>query len=326
MDVKYFSQVFANSGDVSAVPDAVDVSGGLSYAAGFNANFSRNLSDDPLAKAVPRAQFNKLMQDVTGAIQQIQQNGTPIWITSAMNNGVPFPYAAFSRVLYSDGHVYESLVRANTLVPTNDGINWKLADASAATSFSTGDVKLTMKTAADSGWIMCNDGSIGSASSAATSRANSDTLALYSLLWANVPDAYAPVSGGRGLNANSDFYANKTIKLTAMLGRALAISGNGLGLSAYALGQAVGENTHVLTQAETPVHWHLIANTDSSSGASPSPNNYMTWASAGGLGNSDYRTGQTGTPPNVYRSSSVGGDAAHNNMQPTTFLNAMIKL
>jgi hypothetical protein len=91
--------------------------------------------------------------------------------------------------------------------------------------FSTGDVKLTIKTTADTGWVLMNDGSIGSASSGATTRANADTTALYTLLWNNTINQWCPVAGGRGGSAAADFAANKAITLPRALGRALATFG-----------------------------------------------------------------------------------------------------
>ena len=64
--------------------------------------------------------------------------------------------------------------------------------------FSTGDVKLTIKTAADSGWVLMNDGTIGNAASGGTTRANADTVTLFTLLWTNTADAQCAVSTGRG--------------------------------------------------------------------------------------------------------------------------------
>ena len=121
-----------------------------------------------------------------------------------------------------------------------------------APAFGTGDVKLTYKTVADSGWVMMNDGTMGDASSGGTTRANADTQALFTLLWTNIPNIYCPVSGGRGVDAATDFNAHKTIKLAAALGRSLGICGTGAGLTARALGQALGEENHTLAVAEIP--------------------------------------------------------------------------
>lgn len=118
--------------------------------------------------------------------------------------------------------------------------------------WSTGDAKLTWKTAPDTGWIMANDGSIGDATSGATNRANADTAALYALLWAGCSNAVAPVAGGRGANAAADFAAHKALTLPRHLGRSLSVAGTGSGLSARALGEFVGAETYALGQGNLP--------------------------------------------------------------------------
>jgi hypothetical protein len=184
------------------------------------------------------------------------------------------------------------------------------APAGGSSGFSTGDVKLTLKTTADSTWVMMDDGTIGDGSSGATTRANADTSDLFTLLWNNVSDTYAPVSGGRGASAAADFAAHKKISLTKVLGRALAISGAGSGLTSRSLGQTLGEETHVLTTSEMPSHTHTL----NAYGNVPA-------ISANFATSSDVLRSSSGGPTN-----STGGDGAHNNMQPTSFLNVMVKL
>lgn len=115
--------------------------------------------------------------------------------------------------------------------------------AGQSVGWGTGDVKLTMKTAADDGWLMCNDGTIGPAGSGATARAHADTRSLYLLLWGAVSNTNAPVTGGRGVSAVADWDSGKAIALTKMVGRALGVAGGGAGLTARSHGQAVGTET-----------------------------------------------------------------------------------
>lgn len=173
----------------------------------------------------------------------------------------------------------------------------------AAMAATTGDVKGTLKAAADTGWIMLDDGTIGDASSGASTRANADCQALFVLLWTNVADTWCPVIGGRGASAAADWAAHKQMTLPRALGRALGATGAGSGLTARALGEFLGEEDHTLTVPETPPHTHTGAPGD---------------ASGAGGGSAFYnRNGVTG---------STGGGEAHNNMQPTLFINWMIKL
>jgi hypothetical protein len=85
---------------------------------------------------------------------------------------------------------------------------------------TTGDVKATYGTGPISGWVRMNGRTIGSATSGATERSNSDVQALFSYLWTT--DANLAVSGGRGANAAADWAANKTIALPDQRGRGLA--------------------------------------------------------------------------------------------------------
>lgn len=103
------------------------------------------------------------------------------------------------------------------------GVDWQ----SVGSAFTTGDLKMTLKTAVDAGWVAMNDGTIGSATSGATNRANADTEPLYTHLWDTIIDQWAPVTGGRGASAAADFAANKPMRLPLALGRSLAIYGTG---------------------------------------------------------------------------------------------------
>lgn len=88
------------------------------------------------------------------------------------------------------------------------------------TIIATGDIKVRYGTGSLTGFVRLNGRTIGSATSGATERANSDTQALFEYLWG--ADANLTVSTGRGATANADWVANKTITLPDMRGKVMA--------------------------------------------------------------------------------------------------------
>lgn len=229
--------------------------------------------------------------------------------------------------------------------PTNplEAAPKQYVDAATAAFFSTGDGKITLKNVADPGWVMCNDGTIGSASSGATTRANADTQALFTLLFNNITDTWAPIQTSTGtvttrtaqVDAATAWAANCRMSLTKQLGRTIAGAGTGAGLTARPLGAAIGEETHTTTIGEMPTHAHPIQ--DPSHIHSAFTINYF-------YNNYTYVTVDAGAAYNVcwYNAYSnnitvnpaytgvfdlnVGGGSPMNNMQPTSFWNVMIKL
>lgn len=199
-------------------------------------------------------------------------------------------------------------------------------------AWSTGDGKLTLKTVADATWILVNDGSIGNGASAATTRANADTEALFTLLWTNCADADCPVSGGRGANAAADFAANKRLTVPLTLGRVLGIAGAGGGLTARALGSTTGAETTTLSSSQqasmTGTVGVATAGAFSEAGAVVTPDggaSYYPVQYAIPAGGSLLSKSVFVGAPNL-QAAVTGGGGAHTNMQPTSFWNLMVKL
>jgi microcystin-dependent protein len=134
----------------------------------------------------------------------------------------------------------------------------------ATTVLATGDIKLKYGTGALTGFVRLNARTIGSTTSGASERANSDTQALWEYLYN--ADANLTVSGGRTGNSTNDFNANKTIILPDFRGRvpaALDDMGNSaagrltssfFGASAIVLGNAGGVESKTLAIANLPAY------------------------------------------------------------------------
>lgn len=136
----------------------------------------------------------------------------------------------------------------------------------------TGDIKFSPKSGTVSGWVRCNGRTIGSATSGATERANSDTSDLYEFLWNNFADSILAVSGGRGGTAAADFAANKPMALFDLrAGGLFGLDDMGnsaasrLGSAPFTTGAAttagsyLGENTHALVTGELASHSHAVS-------------------------------------------------------------------
>jgi len=174
-------------------------------------------------------------------------------------------------------------------------------------TFTTGDVKLTYKKIPDTGYVLADDGSIGNALSSASNRADEDTKNLFTLLWENMGEIECPVApGGRGASAAVDFTANKNITIPLTLSHTIGVAGAGAGLTPRTLGGTVGEEIHSQSEAEIAAHLHTFVQASA--------------GSAFGAGASG------GNGPVTLNTSTTGSGISFNIMQPTTFMNVMIKL
>lgn len=121
--LKFFRLPFATTGDKTAVPDAVDSNGNVSYSQGYGFDYQRQKTD-PAAKNIERDKMNQVFFDMTTAIAELQSQGVPDFITTALNGGAAYSYAQYAVVKYS-GDLYISLVAANTALPS-DATKWAL--------------------------------------------------------------------------------------------------------------------------------------------------------------------------------------------------------
>lgn len=208
--------------------------------------------------------------------------------------------------------------------------------------WTTGDVKLTYKISADEGWVMADDGSIGNQASGATTRANVDTKDLFYLMW-NLPVCEVQTFAGNPSTKTTvagDWSANKRLVLPKILGRALGVAGSGAELTTRSLGQSLGTESTILDASSVPPHGHgglrFTRNKCGDPTYGPSTwNGFSIKGNSFGIpggyvgeisGGYDF-TAISDKEGNIINSSNdPSPQSLVNNMQPTSFLNVMIKL
>jgi len=268
-----------------------------------------------------------LYHDITGTttITSLGTVSTGIWKVLTFEGVLTLTHNATSLILPGGASITTAVGDVAWFASEGSG-NWRCnhyqraatAPISASNVFTTGDVKLTIKTVADVGWVLMNDGTIGNAASGGTTRANADTVDLFTLLWNNTADAQCAVSTGRGANAAADYAANKTIALPKALGRALAVYGAGSGLTSRALALANGTETKTIGTTNLPASGLSVTTT--ADAAVPNAAGSATMAAPGGGSFQVSAVTATGTTSNM------GSGTALDVMNPMVFLNVMIKL
>ncbi|MDY0072483.1 MAG: hypothetical protein RBR77_07515 [Thauera sp.] len=128
-------------------------------------------------------------------------------------DGTQFQLVATKPVFATSAQAQEGTSTSTVISP--DTLN----DALNGPNWATGMVAPFARSTAPSGWIKANGGTIGNAASGATTRANADTSALFSLLWSEFDNTALPIqdsSGAastRGASAAADFAANKRLPI-----------------------------------------------------------------------------------------------------------------
>lgn len=129
---KFFRFPFGLSGDRTAIPDATDPGGSVSYNQGFGPDYELELGVDPGAKPVPRPESNQLYYDLSDNLRQYQLNGVPEWYPAAENGGVAISYPINALVRRNDV-IYRSLVATNTAEPGTAPTQWAIEVTTEAT-------------------------------------------------------------------------------------------------------------------------------------------------------------------------------------------------
>jgi len=113
-----------------------------------------------------------------------------------------------------------------------------------------------------------------------------------------------------------------TFKLPDLRGRAPVHQGTGPGLTPRAIGSTAGDATVTLTYSQMPVHTHDAQSAGTVNDESPIG---KVWGTVGSKSAKIYSS-KLDTPMNPALIASVGGNQAHNNMQPYLGLNFIIAL
>ena len=263
-------------------------------------------------------------------------------------------------VQHTDGTTLVQLHR-QTLQP-NDTLQYideigfgSVGQSGGLGGFTTGDGKVTLKSVAEAGWVMMNDGTIGSVGSGSSTRANADCQALFTLMFNNIGDPSAPLLTSTGTattraaqgTASAAWAANCRMTLPKQLGRSLFVGGPGAGLTNRVLGEAFGSETHSQTPSEMASHTHSYSDFTHSHGVSDPTHGHNFYESAtGSVLNGQLPTAGADTPAVVstvcvlpwytgivlqanIANISInpnGGGAPMNVMNPSASWNIMIKL
>lgn len=164
------------------------------------------------------------------------------------------------KIRLTDSAGVQQLVADNILVVGPSSGSGGGGSVDATTVLATGDIKAKYGTGTLSGFVRANGRTIGSSTSGATERANSDAQALFEYLWG--ADSSLTVSGGRGASANADWTANKTLALPDFRGSIIAglddmgnsASGriSAFGALATVLGSSGGSQFRTLARSDLP--------------------------------------------------------------------------
>lgn len=185
--------------------------------------------------------------------------------------------------------------------------------AVAALSIPSCTIAMTLLSAAPSGWLLFDDGTVGDGTSGA-SYANALSVNVFTALYA-YSDANCPLltsAGGATTRAAQGtaaaaFAAHCRMTLPKVLGRSLASAGAGSGLTSRALGDKAGAETFTPTLASTFAHSH--------SGA------------AGGTSNAQAGSADSNAITSGGSTGSAGSSTPFGIIDPTSYLgNVMVKL
>jgi len=148
MNQHYFDVPFGFAGDVTSIPDPLQVGGTVSMTEGWNFNYQRDLATDPAALPIDRSTMNWLLLQITTALQALQTETVPEFILASQNGGVAISYGLGAEVLWSaSGNApfqkFVSIIAANANTPSASDVlgtttGWQVVCDPIATSAQAG--------------------------------------------------------------------------------------------------------------------------------------------------------------------------------------------
>lgn len=250
-----------------------------------------------LSQADPAAGFNALptKSSLANKFLAFDALGEPIGSAGGIDPAIPV--STFIQTLLDD-------VDAATARATLGLVIGVDVAPAAATGFFTGVIQPYVGDTAPAGWLLLNGDTIGSALSGAT-QADAANEDLFKLYWNSMLDAQAPVSTGRGVSAQADWDADKTLTIPDARGRQLIGSGAGAGLTARVHGAIGG-----LEDATLVTHQHGVGSlTANGNGAHTHKGKYDV--GGGGGENSLSGLNSTGTPGNTTTNAATDSTGSH---------------
>lgn len=201
----------------------------MPYDSGGNALVTRQVAVS--GQTVQAVQVNVPFDDVQSMLNQVLLRSGVAPLSGNLSA------AGFKITNAADGSAdgdYTNMSQLNAVIAQIEAV----AASVAAVAVPTGVLAPYRGGTAPAGWIKENGGTIGSAASGASNRANADTEALFTLLWNTYNQATLPIQNSagavttRGASAAADFAAAKRMPLLDPRSRFIRAADDGLGYDA----------------------------------------------------------------------------------------------